>query len=76
MARMRRTISLEEKIEEKEAQLAKAKAKYDEIANELKLLIDKRNKQKIDELMKAIEGSDKTLDEIITYVKNGRNRED
>lgn len=73
---MRRTISLEEKIEEKEAQLAKAKAKYDEIANELKLLIDKRNKQKIDELMKAIEGSDKTLDEIITYVKNGRNRED
>ena len=69
MARSRRVITLDEKIEEKEAQLAKAKAKYDELADQLKLLIDKRNKQKLDELMKAVEGSDKTLDEIIAYVK-------
>ena len=69
MARSRRVITLDEKIEEKEAQLAKAKAKYDELADQLKLLIDKRNKQKLDELMKAVEGSDKTLDEIIAYVR-------
>ena len=73
MARSRRVISLDEKIEEKEAQLAKAKAKYDELADQLKLLIDKRNKQKLDELMKAVEGSDKTLDEIIAYVKTRKN---
>ena len=70
MARMRRTISLDEKIEAKEEQLAKAKARYDELANELKILIDKKNKQKLDELIKAVEGSDKTIDEIIEYVKN------
>ena len=70
MARMRRTISLDEKIEAKEEQLAKAKARYDELANELKILIDKKNKQKLDELIKAVEGSDKTIDEIIKYVKN------
>ena len=33
------------------------------------VVIDKRNKQKLDELMKAVEGSDKTLDEIIAYVR-------
>ena len=70
MARMRRTISLDEKIEAKEEQLEKAKARYDELANELKILIDKKNKQKLDELIKAVEGSDKTIDEIIEYVKN------
>lgn len=65
----RHTITLDEKIEKAQAKAAATKAKYDAAVNELEKLLTKRreldNKQLIEEFTK----SDKTLADVIGFLR-------
>ena len=67
MARTRR--SLDERIEEQEQVVSKAKEHYESEVNKLEQLMNKRDELQKKELMKAIEDSGKGLDEIIKFLR-------
>ncbi len=70
MARTRRSISIDEKIEQQKKVVFQIKDKYDAALAELDRLQQKRNELRSKELLKAVEASDKTYDEIIAFLKN------
>ena len=55
MARIRKTITLDEKIELAQMAVEKAKARYDAAVKELRDLLDKKDVQRKRELLKAVE---------------------
>ena len=67
----RKSISLDEKIEKAEAAVIVAKAKYDKALDELKVLLDKRKQLDDKKVLEAYHASDKTLEEIIAFLKTG-----
>ncbi len=67
----RKSISLDEKIEKAEAAVIAAKAKYDKALDELKVLLDKRKQLDDKKVLEAYHASDKTLEEIIAFLKTG-----
>ena len=67
MARTRR--SLDERIEKQEQVVSKAKEHYEAELNKLEQLMQKRNEQKKKELLKAVEESNKSIDEIIELIR-------
>ena len=67
----RKSISLDEKIEKAEAAVIAAKAKYDKALDELKVLVDKRKQLDDKKVLEAYHASDKTLEEIIAFLKTG-----
>ena len=71
MARPRKDISIEEQITKQEEAVAKAKEKYDSEVAKLKDLHMKRDEAKKKELIKAIENSRKSYDEIMTFITSG-----
>lgn len=71
MARPRKDISIEEQITKQEEAVAKAKEKYDSEVAKLKDLHMKRDEAKKKELIKAIENSKKSYDEIMTFITSG-----
>lgn len=66
----RRTISLDEKIEKAEANVASTKAKYDDAVNELEKLITQRKQQDDKRLLNAYHAGTKTANEIIAFIQS------
>ena len=69
MARIRKTITLDEKIEQAQMAVEKAKARYDATVKELRDLLDQKDAQRKQELLKAVENSPRTFDEIMAFLK-------
>ena len=70
MARVRRTAAqaLELKIEQAEEKVAKTRAAHDKAVDELKKLYDARKAYQKDLIMKALETSSRSLDEILQFI--------
>lgn len=71
MARPRKDISIEEQIIKQEEAVTKAKEKYDSEVAKLKDLHVKRDEARKKELLKAVENSGRTYDEIMDYIRSG-----
>ena len=65
MARTRRTITLDEKIEKAQAAVFQAKDKYDAAVEELNKLQKKKQELQKQEILKAIDASPLSYDEIL-----------
>lgn len=70
MARMRKTISIDEKISLAKGNFEKAKARYDAAAKELEDLQAKQRSIQRNELVKAVEKSGKTYAEIMAFLES------
>lgn len=68
MARTRRTITLDEKIEKAQQVVFQAKDKYDAAVEELNKLLKKKQELQKQELLKAIEASPRSYDEIMKFL--------
>ena len=68
MARTRRTITLDEKIEKAQELVFQMKDKYDAAVEELNKLIKKKQELQRQELLKAIEASPRSYEEIIKFL--------
>lgn len=68
MARTRRTITLDEKIEKAQQAVFQAKDRYDAAMEELNKLQKKKQELQRQELLKAIEASPRSYDEIIKFL--------
>ena len=68
MARTRRTITLDEKIEKAQEVVFQTKDKYDVAVEELNKLLQKKQELQRKELLKAIETSPRSYDEIIKFL--------
>ena len=69
MARTRKTITLDEKIEKAQEAVEKMKARYDAAVKELRALLEKKDAQRKQELLKALENSSRSFDEIMEFLK-------
>lgn len=69
MARVRKTITLDEKIEKAQETVEKTKARYDAAVKELRDLLDKKDAQRKQELLRAVENSARSFDEIMAFLK-------
>ena len=69
MARTRKTITLDEKIEKAQEAVEKTKARYDAAVKELRMLLEKKDAQRKQELLKALENSSRSFDEIMEFLK-------
>lgn len=67
----RRTITLDEKISRAEAAVLAAKEKYDAALDEMEKLITKRKQMDDKRLLEAYHASNKTVDEILEFLKDG-----
>lgn len=68
MARGRRNISIDEKIEQKKKEVLQAKEKYDSVLAELNALQTKKNELRNKELLKAVEKSNRSMEEILAFL--------
>jgi dsDNA-specific endonuclease/ATPase MutS2 len=73
MARTRR--SLDERIEEQEQVVSKARERYESEVNKLEQLMNKRDELQKKELMKAIEDSDRSFEEIMQFLQSDTSSE-
>lgn len=71
----RRRISMEERIAAQEQEVQKAKKKYEEENAVLKDLYRKRDEGRKKELMEAINKSDKSFEEIMTFIQSNSDRQ-
>ncbi len=69
MAGTRKTITLDEKVEKAQEAVEKTKASYDAAVKELRILLEKKDAQRKQELLKAVENSPKSFDEIMAFLK-------
>ncbi len=69
MARTRRTVTIDEKIEKAQEAVFKAKDKYDAAVEELNRLLKAKQELQRKELMQAIEASPRSYEEIIRFLK-------
>lgn len=73
MARTRRTITFDEKIEKAQAAVFRAKDKYDAAVEELNKLQKKKQELQKQELLKAIEASPLSYEEILKLLTGKEN---
>ena len=73
MARTRR--SLDERIKEQEQVVSKAREHYESEVNKLEQLMNKRDELQKKELMKAIEDSDRSFEEIMQFLQSDTSSE-
>ena len=71
MARMTSMEALDAKIEKAQAQVSKTKKQYDAAVAALSDLLDKRDALRRDELVKAIMKSERTYEEVLTFLGVG-----
>ena len=64
----RRSISIEEKIQQQKEVVSKAKDKYEAALGELEKLMKKRDEIRSKELLEAFAASSKSYDEIMTFL--------
>ena len=72
----RRVVTLEEKIEKAQINVAETKVKYDKAVDELEKLLTKRKERDNKQLLKAFSKSEKTLAEVIEFLQGNRPSED
>lgn len=75
MARPKKIVGIDimnRQIEKAQEEVICAKRKYDEAADNLKALLDKKKDLQTEELMKAIVQSSHTYEEILRYVRSGK----
>ena len=78
MARGRRMIGIDavnQQIEAAEAEVIKAKKKYDEATDKLKSLLDKKKALQTEELMNAVMKSSRSYEEILRYIQSDSSEE-
>jgi hypothetical protein len=68
MARPKKEVPIEELIQKQEEMVAKSKAKYDADVAKLKDLYAKKDEIKKKELLKAVENSSKSYEEILAFL--------
>ena len=68
----RRVISLDEKIEKAEAVVAATKKKYDAALDELEKLVTKRKQLDDKKVLEAYHASEKSIEEILAFLKTGK----
>ena len=66
----RRTVTLDEKINNAEAAVAAAKVKYDAALDELEKLVEKRKQLDDKKVLAAYHAGDKTADEIVAFIQS------
>ena len=66
----RRTITIDEKIDKAQAEVIKAKEKYEAAINELKELQERKKEIQSKELMNAFQESSRSYDEIMAFLKS------
>lgn len=69
MPRPRKTISIDEKINEQKQVVSRAKAKYESALAELNDLMKKRDEIQNKQLLEAISSSDRSFEEILEFIK-------
>lgn len=69
----RRSISIDEKIEKAQADVLRAKERYDRALEELKQLLDKKDEQKREELISVIDNCGMSYEEIMNLLKTKTN---
>lgn len=72
----RRVVTLEEKIEKAQINVAETKVKYDKAVDELEKLLTKRKERDNKQLLEAFLKSEKTLAEVIEFLQGNRPSED
>ena len=72
----RRVVTLEEKIEKAQINVAETKAKYDKAVDELEKLLTKRKERDNKQLLEAFSESEKTLAEVIEFLQVNKSLED
>ena len=72
----RRVVTLEEKIEKAQINVAETKAKYDKAVDELEKLLTKRKERDNKQLLEAFSESGKTLAEVIEFLQGNKSLED
>lgn len=78
MARGKRIIGIDavnQQIEAAEAEVIKAKKKYDEATDKLKCLLDKKKALQTEELMNAVMKSCHSYEEILRYIQSDSSEE-
>lgn len=73
MARGKRIIGIDavnQQIEAAEAEVIKAKKKYDEATDKLKSLLDKKKALQTEKLMNAVMKSSRSYEEILRYIQS------
>ena len=78
MARGKRIIGIDtvnQQIEAAEAEVIKAKKKYDEATEKLKSLLDKKKALQTEELMNAVMKSSRSYEEILRYIQSDSSEE-
>ena len=78
MARGKRLIGIDavnQQIEAAEAEVIKAKKKYDEATDKLKSLLDKKKALQTEELMNAVMKSSRSYEEILSYIQSDSSEE-
>lgn len=78
MARGKRIIGIDavnQQIEAAEAEVIKAKKKYDEATDKLKSLLDKKKALQTEELMNAVMKSSRSYEEILRYNQSDSSEE-
>lgn len=71
----RRSISIDEKIDRQKAVVLAIKKKYDAALAELDALQQKKKEMQGEELLKAFANSNRSLDEVISFMQ-GQNPDD
>ena len=72
----RRVVTLEEKIEKAQINVAETKVKYDKAVDELEKLLTKRKERDNKQLLEAFSKREKTLAEVIEFLQGNRPSED
>lgn len=72
----RRVVTLEEKIEKAQINVAETKAKYDKAVDELEKLLTKRKERDNKQLLEVFSESEKTLAEVIEFLQGNKSLED
>ena len=72
----RQVVTLEEKIEKAQINVAETKVKYDKAVDELEKLLTKRKERDNKQLLKAFSESEKTLAEVIEFLQGNKSSED
>lgn len=72
----RRTITLDEKIEKAQTEVAAAKEKYDKAVDALEKLLTKRKERDNKELLEAFTASDKSLADVLAFLQGTGQGED
>jgi hypothetical protein len=68
MAKKKKDLTLAEQIEKAKDKVAKYSKPYNEALYELKLLLDKKNKNQQERLLEAIGSSKRSYDEIMSFI--------